>query len=179
MPTEKKRAIVAQLCEKLSRSNLIILTDYRGLSVAEITAFRRGLERTGAGYHVVKNTLLLLALQEEKIEGLERCLDGPTAVAFAYGDAVAAAKAVDDYAKDHPLVKIRGGWMEGKALNAEQVVALASLPPRPVLLGQVAGTIRAPVANLVNGLASLLRQVLYALKAREEQIAEADAAAGA
>jgi large subunit ribosomal protein L10 len=155
------------------------LTDYRGLTVAEITALRRGLEKAGAGYHVVKNTLFSLALQEHGIEGVEHYLDGPTAVAFGYEDVVATAKAVDDYAKDHPVVKIRGGWMEGAALGAEQVVALASLPPRPVLLGQVAGTIRAPMANLVNGLASMLRQVLYALKAREEQIAEADASAGA
>ena len=179
MPTDKKRATVAQLRDKLSRSPLIMLTDYRGLNVSEITALRRSLEKAGAGYHVVKNTLLLLALQAEGIEGLESLLDGPTAVAFSYDDAVAAAKALTTAVKALPKVKIKGAWMEGKALDVNALRALAALPPRQVLLGQVAGTIQAPVSSLVNGLAGILRQLLYALKARSEAVGAVDESSAA
>lgn len=174
MPTERKRALVAQIQERLSRSNLVILTDYRGLDVTAITALRRGVEKASGGYHVVKNTLLLLALQEVGIEGLASFLEGPTAVAFAYGDSVAMAKAVVDYAKESPFLKIKAAWMEGELITLEDVQALAALPTRPVLLGQLMGTLQSPTAGLVNSLATMLRQLIYALKVRSE---EAEAAA--
>ncbi|MBN1483141.1 MAG: 50S ribosomal protein L10 [Chloroflexia bacterium] len=168
MPTEKKRAIVAQLQEDLGRSKLVILTDYRGLNVAEITELRRSLQKQVGGYQVVKNTLLHLALGQAGIEGLEDRLEGPVAVAFAYEDPAAVAKALDDYARRQSLLEVKGGWMEGRVLTLDEIKALASLPSRPVLLAQVMGTIQAPLANLVGGLSSVLRDLIYVLKTRAE-----------
>ena len=168
MPTEKKRALVAQLRERLSRSALIILTDYRGLDVAAITALRRNVQKAGGGYHVVKNTLFGLALQEAGIEGLEGYLEGPTAVAFAYEDPIAVAKAVQDYVRESGILKVKAGWMDGAVLDAQAVKTVASLPPRPILLGQLMGTIQSPVVQLAHALMTGMRQLAYLLKTRAE-----------
>jgi large subunit ribosomal protein L10 len=173
MPTERKRAIVAQLEERISRSNLLILTDYRCLNVAEITELRRSVERAGAGYHVVKNTLLLLAFKEAGIEGLEPYLDGPVAVAFAYGDVIDATKAVTEYESRSPYLKVKAGWTEGRVLPRTELRVLATLPPRQVLLGQMVGTIRAPVVGVMNSVAGVLRKLLFVLNTRTEERTEA------
>jgi large subunit ribosomal protein L10 len=173
MPTEKKRATVAQLIANLSRSNLLVLAEYIGLNMKDMTTVRRALQRVGGGFHVVKNTLLLRALGESEVSGLEPYLEGPIAVLFAYEDVIAAARVLKEQASSFPALKIRAGWMEGRALPAEVVQELATVPPRPILLGQVAGTVQAPVAGVVNGLAAVLRQLIYVLQSRAEQGAEA------
>jgi len=175
MPTEKKQMIVTELADRLSRSNLVILADYRGLDMREMTTVRRGLQKAGAGFHVVKNTLFLRALEAASVGGLEDYLEGPTVVTFAYGDPIDAARALRDQAANLPALKLRGGWMEGRPLSAGDVQALAMLPPRPILLGRVAGTLQSPMAGLVNALAGVMRQLVYVLQARSEG---AEAAAG-
>jgi large subunit ribosomal protein L10 len=172
MPTEKKREMVAFLHEQLSKSQLVILTDYRGLNMAALTGLRRGLEKAGARYHVVKNTLLRLALRQARIEGLEPYLEGPTAVAFAYGDPVAVARALVAQQAEHPVLQIKGGWMPGQVLSPEQVQFLTTLPPRPALLGQFLGAVQGPLASLAGGLSELLRQLVYLLQQRSEQATE-------
>jgi large subunit ribosomal protein L10 len=172
MPTEKKRDRVAQLLERLSRSTLVILTDYRGLNVAEITDVRRGVQKAGAGYHVVKNTLLHLAMKEAGIEGLESDLEGPVAVAFAYGDVIDAAKVVTEYASKYSNLRVKAGWMDGRVLPRGELRVLATLPPREILLGKVIGTIQAPVVGAVNSVAGVLRNLLYVLKTRTEEQTE-------
>lgn len=172
MPTERKVGLVAWLQEAISGSNLVILTDYRGLTMAEITALRRSLEKAGASYHVVKNTLFHLALQGAGVEGLEAYLEGPTAVAFVRGEVAVAIKALQAQVAEHAVLRIKGAWMPGQVLSPEGLQTLATLPPRPVLLGQLAGAIQGPLAGLVNGLAGLLQQLVYLLQARSEQAAE-------
>ncbi len=172
MPAEKKQSLVADLAERLSRSRMVILADYRGLDMKGMTGVRRALERSGAGFHVVKNTLFLRALEQAAIVGLDAFLEGPTAVAFAYEDAMATAKALQEQASSIPMLRIKGAWMEGSALSPDQVRALAALPPREILLARVMGTVQSPVAGLVNTLAGVLRQLLYVLQARSEGAAE-------
>lgn len=167
MPTEKKRDTVAQLSETLSRSTLVILTDYRGLSMRDLTAVRRNLSKAGVGYHVVKNTLLRLAMGDA-VAALAPYLEGPTAVAFAFEDPVAASKALQEQVASFPTIKVKGGWLQGEALPPEGIKALAILPPRPVLLGQVVGMLQSPMANLVGVLSSTMRQLMYVLQQRVE-----------
>ena len=179
MPTEKKQTSVAQLAERLSRSHLVVLTDYRGLNMKDLTGLRRNLERAGIGYHVVKNTLLDLALGQVSIQGLGPYLEGPTAVAFGYEDPVNSARVLKEQVVSFPAVRIKGGWMQGQVLSPEAVRALADLPPRPVLLGQVVGMLQSPMAGLVGTLAGAMRQLLYVLQARAEEAAEPAVEAGA
>ncbi len=169
MPTEKKRTSVAELAERLSRSKLVVLTDYRGLNMKDLTSLRRSLARAGIGYHVVKNTLLELALGQSPVKGLEPFLAGPTAVAFGYEDPVNAARALREQVASFPIVRIKGGWMQEQVLSADGIRALADLPPRPVLLGQVVGMLQSPMAGLVGTLAGAMRRLLYVLQARAEQ----------
>jgi len=179
MPTERKQMIVAQLSEDLSRSTLIVLTDYRGLNVKDITTVRRNLAKAGVGYRVVKNTLLCLALGDERAEELAFCLDGPTALALAFEDPIAGAKAVSEQALAHKQLRLKGGWMEGQILSREKLAQLAALPARPVLLAQLMGTVRAPMAHLVGGLSATLQQLLHVLQQRAEQASEAEPTAEA
>lgn len=169
MPTEKKKESVARLVERLSRSQMVILTDYRGINMKDLTALRRALEKADGGYHVVKNTLLRLALRQASIAGLEPYLQGPTAVAFGYGDAVALAKAMREQLPSYPSFQVKAAWMSGRVLSPEALETLASLPPRPVLLGQVVGALQAPLAGLAGALAGVLRQLIYVLSVRSEQ----------
>ena len=179
MPTEKKQSIVAQLSEDLARTTLLVLTDYRGLKMKDLAAARRRLDKAGVGYHVVKNTLLRLALGEEAAAGLAPYLQGPTAAAFAFEDPVAGAKAVSEQAAAYTQIKIKGGWLEGQALSPDRVRELATLPSRPVLLAQLLGTVQSPVAHLVGGLSAVMQQLLYVLQQRAEQGSESTVAAEA
>jgi len=175
MPTEKKRAQVEELTERLRRSQVVILTDYRGLQMKDLTTLRRSLERAGGGYHVVKNTLLNRALDQAGIVGLASYIEGPLAVALGYEDAVTLAKALREQKAAFPTVQIKGGWMAGQALSPAQVEALATLPPRPILLGQLVGMVQWPVAGLIGTLSGVLQQLLYVLETRSRQGAEAAA----
>lgn len=169
MPTEKKQSVVAQLSEDLARSTLLVLTDYRGMTMKELTTVRRNMEKAGVGYHVVKNTLLRLALGADVAASLAPYLQGPTAVAFAFQDPVVAAKAVNEQASANAQIKLKGGWLEGQVVSPERLRELANLPSRTVLLAQLAGTVQAPVAHLVGGLSSIAQQLLYVLQQRAEQ----------
>jgi large subunit ribosomal protein L10 len=179
MPTEKKRSIVARLSEDLGRSTLLVLTDYRGITMKELTTVRRNLEKAGVGYHVVKNTLLRLALGDDVAAKLDPYLQGPTAVVFAFEDPVVAAKALSEQASAYTQIKVKGGWLEGQAVSPDRLRDLATLPSRTVLLAQLLGTVQAPVAHLVGGLSSVVQQLLYVLQQRAEQNSEVPAAAEA
>lgn len=176
MPTEKKRNQVAEIAERLRRSQVVILTNYRGLTMKDLTAVRRSLEKAGGGYHVVKNTLLSLAMAEVGIAGLDPYLEGPLAVAFGYEDAVALVKALREQQAAFPKVQVKGGWMQGQVLAPASVETLATLPARPVLLGRLVGTVQSPIAGLVGTLSGVMQQLLYVLEARSRQEAPAVAA---
>lgn len=173
MPTEKKQAQVEEIAKRLGRSQVVVLTDYRGLNTKDLTTLRRSLERAGGGYHVVKNTLLRRAMEQVDIAGLESYIEGPLAVALGYEDAVALVKVLREQQAAFPQLKVKGGWMPGQVLSPEMVEALATLPSRPVLLGQVVGLVQSPVAGLVGMLAGVVQRLLYVLEAHSRQEATA------
>lgn len=169
MPNPQKVAVVEEMADKLRRSEGAILTDYRGLNVKAMTELRAKLREAGVEYKVVKNTLAQRAAQAAQIEGLEQFLTGPTAIAFAYDDPVVAAKVLSEFAKANDALEIKGGLLNGKAIDVEGVKALASLPAREVLLSQVLRGMQAPIAGFVGVLQGVLRQLVYVLEAVRKQ----------
>lgn len=172
---ELKAAQVEALRERLSRAPASVLADFRGLTVAEDTELRSRLRQAGVEYRVVKNTLLGLAARSAGIEGLEPHLEGPTAVAFSLSDAVAAAKELARFAKDHPNLEVKAGILEGRVISANEVKALADLPSREVLLGQLASLLVGPLAQLAGLFAAPLRGFVTAVDALQRQKAAAGA----
>jgi len=166
-PRPDKVETVEQLREAFRRSRAAILTDYRGLSVAEITNLRRRLRPTGGEFHVVKNTLFRRAIEDQLSPELDRLLAGPTAIAFANEDPVATAKAILDFLREirKPEVAVKGGVVEGRIYSPEQVTALSKVPPREVVLGQVVGTIQAPLSSFVGTLHGILSEFARTLQA--------------
>ena len=137
-----KEATVAELTDKFESSNAVVLTEYRGLTVAQLKTLRRSLGES-ASYAVAKNTLAKIAANKAGITGLDDLFAGPTAIAFVEGEVVDAAKALRDFAKDNPLLVIKGGYFDGKPLTTEEVNKLADLENRETLLGKLAGAFKA------------------------------------
>jgi len=176
MPTEAKRETVAQLREELANSRTMIVSEYRGLKVKEIAEIRRSLRKQDVTYRVVKNRLLRIAATDALGEALSPLLTGPTAIAFG-NDEARTAKAVLDATRPYAkVVRITGGVLGDKAIDAESVIRLAALPSRDVLLAKLAGGMQAPVATLAGLFAAPLRNLGYALAQVAEQKANADAA---
>jgi large subunit ribosomal protein L10 len=161
---ETKKQVVAEITKKFTDAKSVVITDYRGLNVAEVTELRSKLREAGVDYKVVKNTLLKIAAKEAGIEGAEEYFQGPTAVAFGLEDAVAPAQILSKFAKDHKNLEIKAGILEGNVIGLDQVKALADLPSREILLGQVASVFQAPIAGLVNVLQGPIRKLGYALE---------------
>ena len=168
--TEKQQA-VAEIKEKLSGTKGAVLTNYRGISVAMDTKLRRKLREAGVEYRVVKNTFTRIAAAEVGISGLDPYLEGPTAIAISYTDPVAPAKVISDFIKENKLqtMEIKAGLVEGKVIDDKGVKALASLPPREVLIAQMLGSMQAPLTGLVNVLQGNIRNLVYALEAVRKQ----------
>jgi large subunit ribosomal protein L10 len=177
MPTQRKVESVADLKDKLERTHMTLVTDYRGLTVAEITELRKRLRETGAELIVAKNTLTLIAAKETGNEGLEEHLSGPTALAFAFQDAAKTAKAINDYNKGPKKLVVRGGMLGKSRLTANALDQVASLPTREQVLAQIVGGVSAPVAGVVGVINAAITNVLYVLQARIDQIQPAEEAA--
>lgn len=139
---------VDELKQHLSEASSMVLTDYRGLDVSELSELRRSLSKDGVTYAVVKNTLARRAATEAGVEGLVELLEGPTAIAFGGADPIAAARLVHRFTKEHKSLEIKGGYMDGQALSADQVITLAKLPGREQLLSTLAGVMQAPIAAM-------------------------------
>jgi large subunit ribosomal protein L10 len=185
MARPDKVAAVAELTERFRGSNAAVLTEYRGLTVAQLKELRRSLG-ADTKYAVVKNTLTKLAAREAGVEQFDGLLEGPSAIAFVNGDPVEAAKGLRDFAKAHPMLVIKGGVMEGKALSPEEINKLADLESREVLLAKLAGAMQASLANaaaLFQAPLSEFARTLDALRAKREQepgaASEPEAAAAA
>lgn len=171
MATKRKVQIVEQLTEMLSKSNFIIATDYRGLSVAKMSELRRQLRDMGTEYHVVKNNLAKFAAQESGKEELSPLLTGPVALAFGYEDMAQLAKALADYIRaSKSTLSIKGGLTEGRVLSAEEVSRLAILPPIEVLRAKLLGTLQGPIFALQNVLNANLYNLCSVLNARIQQL---------
>ena len=187
MPNAGKIERVAKLKERLGASEAILLTEYRGLTVSEISDLRRSLAEGGASFAVVKNTLMLRAAQESSMADLESLLEGPTAVAFVEGDAVAAAKKVVEAIKRFPALVLKGGFMDGRMLSAADARALADLESREVMLSMVAGLLKGEMSRAAAmfgaaqsrfvSLMEALREKLPAPPEAETQVAEPEAKA--
>jgi len=147
MPTEAKRRVVDELRAQLGQSSTLIVSEYRGLTVKEIAEIRRSLRKQAVTYKVVKNRLMKIAASESRGSALDELLVGPTAIAFGTDEA-ATAKAVIDATRPYKQVRITGGLLGRRAIDAEGVTRLATLPSRDVLLSQVAGAIAAPLATM-------------------------------
>ena len=176
MKKEDKEQVVKELTERLRTSDTLLVADYRGLTMPQIDALRSRLIESGARFTVVKNTLTRRAAEAAGADALLTLLEGPSAIAFleADGDMVAAAKALADSARESRVLAIRGGVMQGRAITAEEVQSLASLPPIDVLRGQVLAAIIAPLTAIA-GLVNAPLQNLYGLiDARIEQLGGAE-----
>lgn len=166
MPTDTKRQAVTELAELLRSSSAIAVADYRGLKVAEMQAVRRTLRDNGVRLTVAKNRLLKIAADEADRAELKPMLDGPTALATIEGDEAAMAKALTEALRPYSrVVTVRGGMLGSAAIDAGQLQRLATLPPRDVLLGKIAGGMAAPIAGMANVLAGNLRAMANVLHA--------------
>jgi large subunit ribosomal protein L10 len=180
MHKEDKERLVSELTERLKSSQTLIVADYRGLTNAEIDALRGQLLEQGARFSVVKNTLTRRAAEAAGVDTLLAMIEGPTAIAFleSGGDPAAVAKALADTAKTTRVLAIKGGLLEGRPVSAEEVEALAKLPPADVVRAQLLGAITAPLTTIVALFNAPLQDLVGLIDARIEQLqAEGDTSA--
>lgn len=144
----KKAAIVEEVSAKFKESASVVVVDYRGLTVDEVTRLRKQLREAGVEMKVIKNSILSRAAEAAGLEGMGEVFTGPTAVAFSNEDVVAPAKIINDFAKDAKALEIKGGIIEGKVSSLEEVIALAKLPNREGLLSMLLSVLQAPVRNV-------------------------------
>jgi large subunit ribosomal protein L10 len=171
MARSDKAAAVTELTDRFRESGGAVLTEYRGLTVAQLTELRRSIS-SNATYSVVKNTLTELAAKEAGVTAFDGQLAGPSAIAFITGDAVETAKGLRDFARAHPALVIKSGYLDGKPLSAEQITKLADLESREVLLAKLAGAMNASLSKAVYLFAAPLSQtarLVEALRAQREQ----------
>ena len=179
MAQADKATAVADIAEQFKSSTATVITEYRGLTVANLAELRRSLSGS-ATYSVAKNTLIKRAASEAGVEGLDELFVGPTAIAFVSGEAVDAAKAIKKFAKDHKALVIKGGYMDGRALTVSEVERIADLESREVLLAKLAGAMKANLskaAGLFNAPASQVARLAAALQEKKAAEAPAEAAA--
>jgi len=173
---EQKKEIVAQYQEWMDKSQAIIMTHYIGLTMKDMDALRKKVRDAGGEFHVLKNSLCKLALQNAGLELVEEHFEASTAAGFAFEDAPGLAKAMTDFAKEVEFLKIKGGYMEENPVSAAEITALAELPPLPVMRAQLLSTILAPASQLVRLLSEPGRQVAAVLQAYADQEAPEAAA---
>ena len=172
MPTAKKEANVEELRRRLDDAKYLFFTNYAGLTVEEITRLRTELRKDGSSYAVVKNSLFSIAAGDGLSRKLEGFLAGPTGVIFASNDPVAPAKALKQFSDDVKPLTVKAGYVDGQVIDAAQVQALASLPPKMELQAKVLGLFASPLRGLVGVLAANPSGFVRVLSAREKQLAE-------
>jgi large subunit ribosomal protein L10 len=165
----EKAAVVAEVRDKLAASNSVIISEYRGLTVGALAKLRRTLRPLGAEYKVYKNSLVKIAARDGAMAPVEPMVGGPVAITFVTGEVSAVAKAMREFAKENEALKLKGGVVDGKAVDVKGLRALADLPSRDVMLAKLAGLLKAPMANTAYMLSALPRKAAYGLKALVEQ----------
>lgn len=163
MVKESKKELVKEIKNRLTSSEIALLTDYRGLNAHEMTDLRRKLREGGIDFKIFKNTLMRLAAKECQLDELEQFLTGPTAVAFGFDDPAVAAKLLAGFADEHEALQIKGGILSGEVIPSSTIQTLAKLPSREELLAKLVGTINVPVYRLVNAISSPMRRLVTAL----------------
>lgn len=177
MPTEKKRGIIEELEKAFSKATVGVVTSCKGLTAPEMNVLRRKLRDTGVEFKVVKNTLARIAADEAGSRTLVSVFEGPTAIAFGYGDITQPAKTLLDYIRtlrESPLT-IKGGFLGSRLMTSDEVTTLATLPPREVLIAKVLGGMQSPIANLVSYLAYPIRGLMGVLEARSKILQKEEA----
>jgi len=169
MARPEKVAVVEEIREKLAAADAAVLTEYRGLKVGELAELRGALRPAGAEFKIFKNTLARRAAEEAGLPDLVPMLGGPTAITFVTGDAVTAAKALRDFAKAHEALIVKGGLLGSATLTAGDLLALADVPPRDVLLAKLAGAFQAPLVKAAGLFQAFPRNFAYGLKALVDQ----------
>ena len=154
----KKIQEVEELSEKIKKAKVVLLTDYKGINVADVTALRAKLRQTDTEYKVIKNNITRRALKNCKIEGLEDQLEGTTAVILGYEDYLETLKGIYEYSKKNEFYKIKGGIIEGKVVPVEELVTLAKLPSRETLIAQLAGALLGNISKLAVALDQVAKQ---------------------
>lgn len=154
-----KKEVVSHLNEKFTKAGLAVVTDYRGLTVGEITELRNRLHKNNAEYKIAKNTLMKIAIKGTNLGELEELLEGPSALLLGYGEPSECAKTFVEYAKEIEKGEIKGGILDGKLLSKEEIKIFASLPSKSVLLGQIAGLLVANTAGIVGVFEGLIRDI--------------------
>jgi len=166
---EDKRKVVEELQEKFAATKVVIVTDYKGLNVAQMTELRRKLSEADVEYKVVKNTLLTRASKDTDVALLTDVFEGPSAIALSFNDPVAPAKVLTQFSKDHKKLEIKAGVMDGKRMDLDAITALSKLPSREELLSQVLSAMNAVPSGLVRALADVPRRMLNVLSAIKDQ----------
>lgn len=169
MNRSEKTAIIEQIRSRAADANIVVVTDFKGMSVEELTRLRVAIREAGGEYYVVKNTLARIALADTAHAPISGDFKENCAIALGFSDPVAIAKAVSDFVKTSKLLKVRHGSLDGKALNAVEIDALAKLPSREQLLAHALSTMNAVPTNFVSLMANMVRPLLYALKDLESK----------
>ena len=144
---ERKQELVNQIAEEIKASSSVVIADYRGLNVAEVTELRNNMRNEGLTFKVYKNSLVRRAMEQAGIEGLDEVLTGPHAFAFSTDDAVAPARVLNDFAKEHENLELKAGVIEGKVADQAEIKAIATLPSREGLLSMLLSVLTAPMRN--------------------------------
>ncbi|MGI8858527.1 MAG: 50S ribosomal protein L10 [Thermomicrobiales bacterium] len=177
MPTEKKGETISELEERIGNTTLMILADYRGLTVTDLQGLRGQLRGVGAEFRIAKNTLTRIAANNRGISSLDATLEGPTALVFTGEDIVGPSKVINDFVRTSRILKVKGALLQGKSVGARDVEALATMPPKEVLIATIVGALDSPVTNLVFALDFAVTEFTSLLDARVAQLAGEEAAA--
>ncbi|MCX5717785.1 MAG: 50S ribosomal protein L10 [Nitrospirae bacterium] len=169
MKREEKTHLIAELKDRFKKANAVVLTDYKGLTVAELFELRRLLRGAGIEYKVVKNTLARAASAKTSLSVISDLLKGPVGIAIGYADPAQVAKKVIEYSKKNNKLKVSGGVVEGRLCNAEDIKSIAALPPREILLSMLAGVFNAPLSKMAGALSATVSSFAYAVKALESK----------
>jgi len=169
MARPEKEAVVQEIKEKLQSAKSVILTDYRGLNFEQLTELRKKLREQSVEYKVFKNTLARIAAKELDLNDLEPYLVGPTAMALSFDDPIAPAKTLADFGKQTKLLELKGGIVEGVVVGGDKVKALATMPPREVLLAMFMGGLKSPLYGLAGSLNGIVRGLAVALNQVAQQ----------
>jgi len=165
----EKEAVVKELTDKFTSAKSLVITDYLGLNVAEMTELRSKLREAGVEFKVVKNTLATIAANDVEMDEMTKYFSGPTAIAFGEEDAVSPAKILVEYAKDHEVLEVKAGLLNGEIIAKEKVEALAEIPSREELLAKAFASMKAPLTGLVNVLQGNIRGLVQVLNQIKEE----------
>lgn len=169
MPRPEKVARVQEIADRLRRAQAVVAADYRGLNVKSMSELRSQLRAAGVEVKVVKNTLARRASDEAQVEGLKSFLEGPTMLAFGYDEPTAPARILSQFSRQHQELQIKGGILNGAAMDVAGVMRLATLPGREELLAMALRALQGPIAGLVYALSGVPRSLVYALDALRRQ----------